>query len=193
MHRYLFFISAILLLLGTSKLLAQSSVARAPQDYFSAIASENTNTRTYAMLVTSAHVDSVPKWLSTGQINPALSDIRYALDRFPNHPVSLQQLSMVAQMIKNTSLAIEYFERATNLYPQYAITRTQYGLFLVAINDIDAGIEKFKQAIEIDSRLSAGYAGLAHAYAKKSDFDHAREAAQKARELGFTGKLPDGL
>jgi predicted Zn-dependent protease len=123
----------------------------------------------------------------------ALGDIKYTLDRFPNHPVSLQQLSMVAQMVKNTTLAVNYFERAITLYPQYALTRAQYGMFLVATNNLDAGIEKFKQAIEIEPKLSAGYAGLAHAYTKKGDLEQAREAAKNARELGFAGKLPDGL
>jgi Flp pilus assembly protein TadD len=66
-------------------------------------------------------------------------------------------------------------------------------MFLVATNNLDAGIEKFKQAIEIEPKLSAGYAGLAHAYAKKGNLEQAREAAKKARELGFSGKLPEGL
>ena len=41
-----------------------------------------------------------------------------------------------------------------------------------------------------DPKLAVGYAGLAHAYAKKGDRAKAREAADKARELGFTGQLP---
>ena len=141
----------------------------------------------------SAHVRTIPDWIAKNRLDNAMGDIKYSLDRFPNHPVSLQQLSMVAQLTKNTVLAVNYFERAIALYPQYALTRAQYGLFLMSINKVDAGIEILKQSIEIEPKLAAGYAGLAHAYAKKGDLEPAREAARKARELGFAGKLPDGF
>lgn len=165
------------------------SSAMAEQDYFTA---EKCG-QCYLTILESAHVRTIPNSLSQGRMDNALGDIKYTLARFPNHPVSLQQLSMVAQMVKNTTLAVNYFERAITLYPQYALTRAQYGMFLVATNNLDAGIEKFKQAIEIEPKLSAGYAGLAHAYTKKGDLEQAREAAKNARELGFAGKLPDGL
>ena len=159
------------------------------QDYFTA----DKTYGSYLTILESAHVATVPRSMSQARLDNALNDIKYTLDRFPNHPVSLQQLSMVAQLTKNTTLATSYFERAVSLYPQYALTRAQYGLFLVSTNNVDAGIEKLKQSIEIEPKLPAGYAGLAHAYAKKGDMTKAREAAGKARELGFTGKLPDGL
>jgi len=178
----------IVTLLWLSSVQAQPS-ASPGQDYFTA-------DRTYGSYLTileSAHVNNIPALINRGQLNGALGDIRYTLDRIPNHPVSLQQLSMVAQLTKNTALATSYFERAVSLYPQYALTRAQYGLFLVSTNNVDAGIEKLNQSIEIESKLAAGYAGLAHAYTKKGNMTKAREAAAKARELGFTGKLPDGL
>ena len=159
------------------------------QDYFAA----HQRSDSYLKLVESAHVRTINKSITEGRLDNAIGDIKYTLDRFPNHPGSLQQLSMVAQMAKNISLAVSYFERAISLFPQYAFTRAQYGLFLVSVNQVDAGIEHLKQSIEMEPKLPSGYVGLAHAYVKKGDFDQAREAAKKARELGFTGKLPDGL
>lgn len=164
---------------------AQAQVA----DYFTADQSPTS----YLKILESAHVVVIPNWIKQGRLNNAISDIKYTLDRFPNHPISLQQLSMVAQMTKNNALAVNYFERAINLFPQYALTRAQYGLYLISVNNVDAGLEHLKHSIEIDPKLAAGYAGLAHAYAKKNDSEHAREAATKARELGFTGKLPSGF
>ncbi|HWP23820.1 MAG TPA: hypothetical protein VNM15_06495 [Candidatus Binatia bacterium] len=96
-------------------------------------------------------------------------------------------------MAKKTAIAVTYFERAIALFPQYAITRAQYGLFLVSINDVDGGIENLKRSVEMDPKLAMGYVGLARAYEKKGDLEHAREAAKKARELGFEGKLPIGI
>ncbi len=163
----------------------------AGQDYFSAMADQDSNVREYLRLVTLAHVETIPKWMNQGRMNDALADLRYALDRFPNHPLALQQLSMVTQIMKKPGVATSYFERAVTLYPQYAITRVQYGLFLVSIDRVDEGIDRFKQATTIDPKLAAAYAGLARAYQKKNDLAHAREAATKARELGFTAKLID--
>ena len=159
------------------------------QDYFTA----DKTYGSYLTILESAHVATIPKWMGEARLDNALGDTQYTLNRFPNHPVSLQQLSMVAQMTKKISVATSYFERAVGLFPQYALTWAQYGLFLVSTNNVDAGIEKLNHSIEIDPKLPAGHAGLAHAYAKKGDMTKAREAAGKARELGFTGKLPDGL
>ena len=174
---------------GLSASNAQTARNSSGADYFTADKSPNS----YLTILESAHVHTIPDWLNRGRIGDAMGDVRYTLDRFPNHPVSLQQLSTLAQMTKSNALAISYFEKAVTLYPQYAITRAQYGLYLVATNNIDAGIERFNQAIEIDPKLPAGYAGLAHAYVKKGDLEKAREAAKKARELGFQGKLPEGV
>jgi tetratricopeptide (TPR) repeat protein len=185
---------ALVLLIGLWLLSsAHAQVATNPQangqDYFTADKSDGS----YLSIVEKNHIRTIPDWIKQGRLNDAIADIKYTLDRFPNHPVSLQQLSMVAQMTKNTALGLSYFERAVALFPHYALTRAQYGLFLVSTNNVDAGIENLRQSIEMEPKLSAGYAGLAHAYAKKGDFEHAREAAMKARELGFNGKLPDGL
>ena len=148
---------------------------------------------TYLKLVESAHVNTIPRWITQGRLDNAIGDIKYTLDRFPNHPVALQQLSVVAPMAKQNSLAVSYFERAISLFPKYALTRAQYGVFLVSVNQVDAGIEHLKQSTEMQPTLAAGYVGLARAYVKNGDLDKAREAAKKARELGFTGKLPAGL
>jgi tetratricopeptide (TPR) repeat protein len=184
---------ALLFSIGLWLSSAQAQVPSSPQpngqDYFTADKSGGS----YLSIVEKNHVRTIPDWIKMGRLNDAIGDIKYTLDRFPNHPVSLQQLSMVAQMTKNIALGASYFERAVALFPQYALTRAQYGLFLVSTNNIDAAIENLNQSIEMDPKLPAGYAGLAHAYAKKGNMEQARAAAQKARELGFKGKLPNGL
>ena len=181
---------ALLVVILLSSRLAHAQLPTiAGQDYFTADKSPGS----YLTIMESAHVVVIPNWISQGRLDNAIGDIKYSLDRFPNHPISLQQLGLVAQMTKNISLAVTYFERAIALFPQYALTRAQYGLFLVGINYVDAGIERLKQSVEMDPKLPAGYAGLAHAYAKKGASEQAREAAKKARELGFAGKLPAGF
>ncbi len=177
---------------------AQETPSNGPElssyhDYFEAAQMGMEGIGAYMRVLESAHVNNVPGQISRGELNAALANIRYTLDRFPNHPRSLQQLSIVAQITKNTALGVSYFEKAVSEFPNYAITHAQFGLYLVSIGNMDGGLEQLNQSISIDPKLPAGYAGLAHAYAKKGDLRRAKEAAQKARELGFTGKLPDGL
>jgi predicted Zn-dependent protease len=173
-------------------LLAQPAYSQiCPCDYFSA--SQNAEIAGYLNAVEVHHVDTVPNSIRVGRLDVAIGDLNYALERFPNHPQALQLVGMVAQMRKQTPVAISFYQKAINLYPQYALTRAQYGLFLVTTGDVDGGIQMLKQSVEMDPKAPAGYAGLAHAYAKKGDRAKAGEAANKARELGFNGKLPDGL
>ena len=160
-------------------------------DYFSA--AQSPDHERYLQQVDNFHTNKVPDSIRVGRLDVAMADLHYALERFPNHPKALQLVGMVAQMRKQTAVAVSYFENALRLFPQHALTHAQYGLFLTTTGQTDEGIEMLKQSIEIDPTLAASYAGLAHAYAKKGDMEQAREAARKARELGFRGQLPAGF
>jgi tetratricopeptide (TPR) repeat protein len=162
----------------------------AGHDFFTA---EQDGVKGYLENMTINHLNKVTGWIQQGRINDAAADLQYVLDRFPNNPQALQLLPMVARLAKNQAMATSYFEKALKQFPQYAITHAQYGLYLVSNGNVDEGVEQFKQCIAIEPKLAAGHAGLAHAYARKGDMTKAREAANKARELGFTGQLPAGL
>ena len=162
----------------------------AGHDFFTA---EQDGVKGYLENMTINHLNKVTGWIQQGRMDSAVADLRYVLDRFPNQPRALQLLPLVASLSKNQALAVTYFEKAVRQFPQYAITHAQYGLFLISNGNLDQGIEQFNQSIAIDPRSAAGHAGLAHAYAKKGDMTKAREAANKAREFGFTGQLPPGL
>jgi Tfp pilus assembly protein PilF len=147
------------------------------------------NSRTYRNLITSAHTDKIPGWIQQGRMQDAINDVVYTLDRFANHPKGLQLAAMVASIIKRPSLAVYYFDRALKLYPQHAITYAQYGAYLIGSGQTDAGIEQLKEAVERDQKLAGAYALLAKAYTKNGNLDLAREAAEKARDLGYKGEM----
>src|SRR5688500_13355544 len=128
--------------------------------------------------------------IASGKYKYALGDIDFTLRYFPNHPRGLQLLTTVAALTKNRALPISYFEKAIALYPTHAITHAQYGWYLVTIGDLDKGIQTLKYAIEMDPKLTAGHVWLAHAYEKKGDNELARQAKERAKELGYNGKLP---
>ena len=168
----------------------EPNTSGASHDYFTA---EQDGVKGYLDNMTINHLDKVTGWIQQGRFDNAVLDLKYVLDRFPNQPRALQLLPVVASLSKNQALAVTYFEKAVRQFPQYALTHAQYGLFLISNGNVDEGIEQFNQSITIDPKSAAGHAGLAHAYAKKGNMEQARDAAKKARELGFNGKLPDGL
>jgi predicted Zn-dependent protease len=122
-------------------------------------------------------------------MDAAIRDVKYTLDRFPNHPKGLMLLGVVARLTNDPSFAVNYYKRALSLFPQYAITHVQYGEYLVSVGLTNEGIGQLKRAIEIDPKLAVAYAGLAKAYAKGGNSELSRQAAKQARELGYTGKI----
>jgi Tfp pilus assembly protein PilF len=132
-----------------------------------------------------------PFWVNyrAGDLPRALAELDYTLVRFPNHPQALLLVGTVAKLMKRTSVPIGYFERALRLFPQHAVTHAQYGMYLVEIGQVEAGLARLNRALERDPNSALAYAGLALAYHRGGDVVAAREALQKARNLGYKGKL----
>jgi predicted Zn-dependent protease len=157
-------------------------------DYFDASADRIVKQRLQAVEQYHMH-KGVLENIANGKYKYALGDIDFTLRYFPNHPRGLQLLTTVAALTKNRALPIQYFEKAIALYPSHAITHAQYGWFFVTIGDLDKGIQKLNYSVQVDPKLTAGYVWLAQAYEKKGDLQLAREARERAKELGFSGKL----
>jgi Tfp pilus assembly protein PilF len=153
-------------------------------DYFTA--GQDVGTKAY-LYWANLHVDRVAKYLREGRTNDALEELKYTLDRIPNHP---QALMLLGSFFGNSQLAVNYYQQALKLYPQYALTHAQYGVYLVLRNQIDDGIAQIQAALNMDPKLRQGYVWLAMAYQKKGNLELARSAAERARELGYQGKIP---
>ena len=155
-------------------------------DYFTAAQDGQAH---YLDLVTKFHAEKAYQWIRENRIGNAIEDLKYTLDRFPNHPKALQTMGVVANMTKNPDMAIAYYQKALTQYPQYAMTYAQYGQYLLSIGIIDKAIESLKRGLEIDPKLVGGYVLLAHAYSKQGNSELASEAAARAKELGYKGSL----
>lgn len=77
----------------------------------------------------------------------ARGELVFILRIVPNHPQVLFLLEAVAKQMPDISYPIAYYERALRLYPQHAITRAEYGRFLVQAGRRDAGIVELRQAL----------------------------------------------
>ncbi len=166
-------------------LVSSTPVAAENYDYFTA--AQDPARRPYLQMVEEYHTKKVLPHLAAGQIDYAINELRYTLNAIPNHPRALMLIKPLENAAKNTAFGVIYFERAIKLYPQYAITHAQYGWYLVERDLLDAGIMKLKQAIEMDAKLVSAYVWLSRAYKKKGDPELARQAAEEARKLGYSG------
>lgn len=160
------------------------------RDYFTVHELDDGNRASYDLEnIDQNHTDRVLKWLRDGRLRDALEDCKYALERFPNHPRALMLIELVAKLMEVPALAIPYYEKALQIYPQYALTHAQYGKYLGDIGDLESGIEHLKRAIKMAPNLPAAHAWLAEAYLKRGDKERARQEIEKARELGYRGEL----
>jgi tetratricopeptide (TPR) repeat protein len=195
----LVFIKLIILLLGVP-LCVQAQVFRDqisqenpgfPYDYF-AVPGSSPEVQLYLRHTDDFHTNLVQSRIRENNITMALGDLKYALDRFPNHPKGLMLAGVLARLTQSPMLAITYYEKALKLYPQHALTHAQYGLYLVDIGRAGEGIEKLERAIAMDPKLASAHAWLAKAYAQSGNTDRARQAATRARELGYRGQIAVG-
>lgn len=158
------------------------------QDYFTA--HEDPTTRALLGVVEKWHF-STAFWslYRSGQFRAVLSELMYVLDKFPNHTKALTLMGAVARDIRRPSLAIAYFQTALALYPQYAITHAQFGVFLTDIGQVEQGVAKLTDAVTMNPDLAIAHAWLATAYYHAGKPELAAAEAEKARQLGYTGPI----
>lgn len=159
------------------------------QDYFAA--HRSFEWRKFLNLVERFHLkhENVLSEIRKGSFKRPIFDLEYTLERFPNHPIALQLIGSIARLTNTPELALYHYKKALSLYPQYALTRAQYGEYLIASGNIEAGIAELKEAIKMDPKLAQAYIWLAKAYYRKGDTELGRQAANQAKELGYKGDI----
>ena len=164
---------------------------RKNRDYFNP--SQDPSIKNDIPLIDAAHTFKAIHELHDGLTDAAINDLKFALDRFPNHPLCLQLLGSVAISTKKFLLPMSYYKKALELFPQHALTHAQYGSYLTKIGHLDAGIQKLKQAIKMESKLTVAYVWLAQAYFKKGNMKIAQQTAEEAKRLGYKGEILAGV
>ena len=158
------------------------------QDYFTA--NQHPETKELLYVNEKYHLNKrVLNDFSAKRFDIVLDDLRYILDRFPNHPEALMLLGSVATLKKDPPLAVPYYEKALRLYPQYAITHAQYGAYLIDIGQVDLSITRLDRAIRINPKYAFAHGRLAEAYYKNGNFELARQEAERAKALGYKGEI----
>jgi tetratricopeptide (TPR) repeat protein len=161
-------------------------VSWANQDYF------DPSQRVLLGTVEQYHLNAeLWRQIALGDWPNAFYHIRYTLQVFPNHPRGLSLVGEYAKATKNRTVAITYFNKAVRLFPGHAITHAQHGNYLVEIGQIDDGIVKLRNAIELEPKLAVAHAWLAQAYYKKGNRELALKEAQLAKELGYRNPIAE--
>jgi tetratricopeptide (TPR) repeat protein len=142
-------------------------------------------------LIDGDHTNRVLRMIRNQRIPVAIADLRFTLDRFPNHPRALLLFETVARVARVPQLPLPYYERALKLFPQYALTHAQYGRYLAEIGKVQEGLAQLNIAVEIAPDFAATYVWLAEVHSKSGEFDLARQAATRAKELGYQGEMAE--
>ncbi|MBU0648512.1 O-antigen ligase family protein [Patescibacteria group bacterium] len=82
-------------------------------------------------------------------------------------------------------LATKYFEQAVSLSPGRQMIYWDWGRSLLHAGFSDQGIEKFIHAVEMDVNVGRSYFQLGKAYRDIGDQENARQAFDRAYELGY--------
>jgi len=159
------------------------------QDYF--VKDQYPGTLWLVGIVEAHHLNErVIEDFRAGRYSSMIGDLEYTLDRIPNHPRALMLIGSVAELTNQPGLAIPRFEQAIQLYPHYAITRAQYGFLLLRLGNPEDAVKELTRAVEIDPEMAQAHAWLAEALGSSGRLEDGQEAAERARQLGYTRTIP---
>ena len=158
-------------------------------DYFISVNSDREDVRKYLGLVERHHLDKVIGFIREDQYTDAMTEIKWTLERFVNHPRALALAETVATLTGVPSLPAHFYGKALGVYPQYPLTHAQYGRYLVDVGQKEKGLASLEKSIKMDPELVTGYIWLAEAYQKTGNKELAKKAADRARSLGYVGEL----
>jgi eukaryotic-like serine/threonine-protein kinase len=123
-----------------------------------------------------------------GELVGAIAEFREALRLAPNAAEIHNTLGNVLRQKGDVAGARAEFQEAARLNKiksnqQAAIFASNAGLTQLKNGNIDAALERFQAAVELDPTNSQSYYNLARAFQQKGDTEGARVAYQKAKDL----------
>ena len=121
--------------------------------------------------------------LKSGNLDEASSIFEAALRNGLKHPLVLHNLGVVAQQRGNHRLAIERFQAALTLQPNYGPSRLLLGSSLLAIGKHAEALHELKRATDLMPREPAARLELAKAFEASGNWLDGVEQLQKLVQL----------
>lgn len=180
-------LSTLLLLAPmTAPASALSVTAQAPQtikrvDY----RATDSASRSRVRVVEQYHWQKALDCMAAGNTTCANSNFHFILNWVPNHPYALMKMSALQKRLGQARKADTYMDNAIRFSPSDPAAFVVYGIHLQRTDRIDAAIEKYQQAIELDPNQSDAHYNLGLAYLEANKLEKANEHAQIAYRLGY--------
>lgn len=132
--------------------------------------------------------------LRHNEAQKALDTVRAGLEHLPQDAPLLALAGEASLKLNQNREATGYFQRASELAPDNARTRTGLALSHIAAGDTDTGIEELEQATELDAGNLQADVALVATLLRNREFDKALAAIERMeKKAPATSALPMNL
>jgi predicted Zn-dependent protease len=121
---------------------------------------------------------------SAGKLDEAEKSANESLSIYPWNPQAIMLLGLLALQKRNTGQAIEYFQKAIDLDPNYGPPYMAMGAIYNSLGKYDEAAHATERAVAIAPTAWQGYFEMARAYVGKGMYQQALQVAEKAQSLG---------
>lgn len=136
-----------------------------------------------SLSLSSYYLDEQQRLAAAGDVSGAIQEVDTAarLDPFDTQP--LQTKSLLLQRQGNNELSVDALEEAVQRDPNNYLPYMLLGLGQMnRLNDYDAAVESFREALDLNPNASFVRTGLAQALIREGNLDEARVQYEKLRE-----------
>ena len=118
-----------------------------------------------------------------GRLDELLAVLKAALRQSPYDPVLYSEIGTVCLMSDQVPLALDCFERAIGLCPQFATAHYNLGATLERMGRVHEAVVAHRRAIALSPTIGQAYSRLGNLLQSQGEQDEALECFRHAREL----------
>ena len=125
-------------------------------------------------------INSVISLYSNGQIQEALDSVEMLTKGYPNEPLLYNISGVCYKAIGQLGVAVEYFEKALAIKPDYTEVNYNLGLTHQELGQLDAAVESYKKALAVNPNYAEAHNNLGVTLKELGQLDSAVECYEKA-------------
>ena len=130
--------------------------------------------------MTREQVESVLLLYNNGKIEEAINTIKELNESYPNVPLLFNLLGACYQSLSNFDAAMQMFQTATKLKPDYAEAYFNQGVVFKHLNKLDESIKAYKKTISLNPNYPDAHNNLGNLYKEIGNRDDAIESYEWA-------------